>query len=105
VRHPWCKLSILNHGINSVSREELQKSLDRLHVEIEKLEVKDAALKERLDGLISDVESQLKGSGDEQQAATLMGELQKYIEQFETEHPRVTGILNHIMVTLSNMGI
>jgi len=90
-----------------MSREELEESLARLHKEVAKLEEKDGALKERLDGLIHDVERQLHGveDTDAKNAAGVIDDLQKYIEQFETEHPRVTAILNHIMVTLSNMGI
>lgn len=88
-----------------MSNQDLQESLDRLHAEVDKLQAKDELLRQRLDRLISDVERQIEGPEDDQHAATLIGDLQKQIEQFETEHPRVTGILNHIMVTLSNMGI
>ena len=35
----------------------------------------------------------------------LMDSLRESVERFEVEHPRATGILNNIMVMLSNMGI
>jgi len=35
----------------------------------------------------------------------LEGSVTELIEQFEVEHPRITGVLNDLMVTLSGMGI
>jgi hypothetical protein len=31
--------------------------------------------------------------------------MKEAISQFEVEHPRITGILNDLMVALSNLGI
>ena len=35
----------------------------------------------------------------------MLDSLRDHIEQFEVEHPRLTGALNRIMVSLSNIGI
>ena len=35
----------------------------------------------------------------------LLDTVRDYIEQFEVEHPRLTGTLNRVMVALSNLGI
>ena len=88
-----------------MSREEVSKSLDRLRSEINKLDKGDELVKKHVDELIGELEHQLEHSGDPAHKATLIESLRKFVEQFETEHPRVTGILNHIMVTLGNMGV
>lgn len=88
-----------------MSKQDLREALERLHAEIELLGKKDDVLKQRLDALIEEVEQQIAGEGVETDAAGLIEKLQQQVEQFETQHPRVTGILNHIMLTLSNMGI
>jgi hypothetical protein len=58
-----------------------------------------------LQALLADIEHRLDNPDDEARNASLLDELRKSVEQFEVEHPRATGIRNHIMVTLSNMGI
>ena len=88
-----------------MSEQDLYEALERLHAEIERLGEKDAVLKQRLNELIVDVEKQIQGEVDEEQAAGLIDKLQQQVEQFEAQHPQVTGILNQIMLTLSNMGI
>lgn len=88
-----------------MSREEVSRSLERLRSEIDKLDKSDEQVKQHVNELIGDLEHQLEYSGDSTQKATLIESLKRSVEQFETEHPRVTGILNHIMVTLSNMGV
>ena len=88
-----------------MSKHELRDALTQLYAEIEKLQDEDSEVKDRLNELIKDIEEQIEGEGDELHADTLIDKLQLQIEQFETEHPRVTGILNQLMLTLSNMGI
>ena len=88
-----------------MSKQDLRDALERLHTEIESLGEKDELLRQRMDELIVEVEQQIRGEGNEEHAAGLIDKLQQQVEQFEAQHPRVTGILNHIMMTLSNMGI
>lgn len=83
-----------------MSRAQLEQLLTRLRDELATLEREGAAPNPRLDQLIADVQSQL-AEPDE----TLIDELKHRVETFEVEHPRLTSILNDIMVTLSNLGI
>lgn len=87
-----------------MSRAQLEQSLERLRGELETLDA--AGDTTRLRALIDEVESQLDAlESGEDDDGTLVDGLRTQIEQFEVEHPRVTAILNDIMVTLSNMGI
>ncbi len=88
-----------------MSREDLRKSLERLHSELDKLEGDNELARERLKHLVSDLEHQLENPDDAAHRDTLIERLHDFIEQFEVKHPRVTGIANDIMVTLSNLGI
>ena len=88
-----------------MSRDELQKSLDALRAEVEKLEAGDKEARQRLDLLIADIETRLANPGDLEHHETLVENIRDTITEFEVSHPRTTGILNHIMVTLANMGI
>lgn len=93
-----------------MSRAQLEQSLERLRGELEALDAAGGATAAgdttRLRALIDEVESQLDAlESGEDDDGTLVDGLRTQIEQFEVEHPRVTAILNDIMVTLSNMGI
>jgi len=88
-----------------MSRQDLQEAIKRLRTEVENLADDEINAKRRLRDLISDLEQQLKSPGDSAHERSLVSGLQQSIEQFEVEHPRITGVLNHIMVTLANMGI
>jgi hypothetical protein len=88
-----------------MSRQQLEHALERLRHELDDLDEDAVEVDERLRELIDDVEGRLdaleRGDDDD----SLVGTVTHFIEQFEVEHPRVTNILNDIMVTLSNMGI
>ncbi len=85
-------------------QDELRESIEKLRLEIESLDPGDQSSKERLESLVSELERNLSDS-DTEQHETLVQSLREGIEHFEVEHPSITGVLNHIMVTLSNMGI
>ncbi len=84
--------------------QRIRENLERLRAEISKIEEGDATTRDRLNGLIDDIETEIE-SDDETRDQSLPESLQEAITQFETEHPRTTAILNDIMITLSNMGI
>lgn len=88
-----------------MSDEQLRKSLKELRSELERLEAEEAQVRERLDTLISGVETRLEKPGDPDQHQSLIDDVRQSISQFEVSHPRATAILNEIMVTLGNMGI
>ncbi|CAN5658289.1 hypothetical protein BH18PSE1_BH18PSE1_06410 [soil metagenome] len=60
---------------------------------------------ERINRLITDIESQLENRGDQTRHEDLIANVKGAIRHFEVEHPRATAILNDIMVALSNIGI
>ncbi len=86
-----------------MDQEDLTQSLDRLRAEIAKLGDDDEPVKRRMKRLVADLERQIEADDDEDEA--LLESLSGYIEQFEVEHPRLTGALNRILVALSNIGI
>ena len=88
-----------------MDREEMEESLDGLRAQIRKLGKDDEPVKRRMRRLVADLERQLEDSGDSERHGLLLDSLREYIEQFEVEHPRLTGALNRIMVSLSNIGI
>lgn len=87
-----------------MSKAKIAASIESLRAEIDKLEVEDLAAKTRLDALVVELERQL----DKPQDAIAVGledSVKELVDQFEVAHPRITGILNDLMVTLSGMGI
>ena len=66
-----------------MSDEQLRKSLDELRSELERLEAEEAQVKQRLDALISGVETRLDKPGDEALHQSLIQELRQSISQFE----------------------
>jgi hypothetical protein len=75
-----------------MSKENLKEDLDRPDT------------KNKLIALIDNLEQRIKSESDNNDV-NLLENIRDHISNFETEHPRVTAILNDIMVTLSNMGI
>lgn len=91
--------------IEPMSDEKLRQSLDELRSELQRLESEEAQVRERLNALISGVETRLDTPDDTALSQSLTQDLRQSISQFEVSHPRATAILNEIMVTLGNMGI
>lgn len=88
-----------------MSHEELTESLSHLKSEIGRLGDEDRDVRERLEKLVAEVESHLDEPSDEERRQRVDDELRDLIQGFEVEHPKVTGFLNRVMVTLSNLGI
>jgi hypothetical protein len=87
-----------------MSKEKISASIELLRAEIANLKVEDTTAKARLDRLVAELESGLT-EPEPASTATLNESVKELIEQFEVEHPRITGVLNDLMVTLSGMGI
>lgn len=88
-----------------MSREDLQGLLAKLRDEIGEIEGTRGDAHERLTALIGEIEAHMDDHSGDKASTESTPEISGFIEQFELEHPRVTGILNEIMVMLSNMGI
>jgi len=87
-----------------MTHDKLREDLDKLRAEIDNIAADDYKSKEKLNQLITELESRLESS-DEEDNHGITQNVKEAISQFESEHPRATAILNDIMVTLSNMGI
>jgi len=83
----------------------LKESFEKLRAEVDRLDPGDEAGKARLDALLSDLERKLADPGDVEHHRTLTAHVKEAIDTLGVEYPGTTAILNHIMVTLSNMGI
>ncbi len=83
---------------------DLPKLIADLRDEIDQLSDDDVRAKQRLNQLVESLEQRLADPASAEHDK-LVDNVQETIRQFEVEHPRTTGVLNHIMMTLSNMGI
>lgn len=84
---------------------ELQEELKKLRHEVDEIAAGDDRAREQLDLLISDIEKKIEVPSDADHHKNLLRGIKDAIGQFESEHPRATGILNDIMIMLGNMGI
>ena len=87
------------------TQKELLAALEMLRTEVDSLAQDHAPVRKRLDALISDIEGQIGDLDEAKHRAKLHRRLDKLVAQLEAGHPKITDILNRIMVTLSNMGI
>lgn len=87
-----------------MSHSELKQSLERLQAEIEDLRSISGTEKKELEAIIRNISQALE---DDREAGgtDLQEKLNSAIVRLEASHPRLTAVLNDIMVTLSNMGI
>ncbi len=85
--------------------EKLQETLDALRKEIDKLAPDERESKDRLEQLVRKLELKLDRPDDTNHHQSLTDGLSDSLTYFEVSHPRITGVLNDLMMTLSNMGI
>ena len=88
-----------------MSREQLHQSLDALRAALAEFGSEDAEKRARIETLIEALERQIDAPEGAAPNAELNETLPTLVENFEVEHPRLTAILNDLMVTLSGMGI
>lgn len=88
-----------------MTEKQINAALEELRKEIEKLEVGDQTAKEHLASLVENIENRLESPESGEEDHDLVEEMKDAVTQFEVEHPRITGIINDIMMTLSNVGI
>ncbi len=88
-----------------MSKEEVNQSIEALHAEIAQLDTPDTAVREKLLALISDVEKQMQDPDSVAHKEANLQNLPSLIEQFESEHPKVTTTLGRLLNTLSSLGI
>ena len=83
---------------------EINEAIFQLRKEIEGLGDQNPELRARLEALLNELEDRLEAT-DDASHLHLVENMKDTVAQFELEHPRLTGILNELMVTLSNLGI
>lgn len=88
-----------------MSASKLTTAIQELKDQIAALNVDDSAAKLKLNDLVDNLEKKLASPDDAEHHQNVLDEVRDSVETFEIEHPRLTGILNDIMMTLSNMGI
>jgi hypothetical protein len=88
-----------------MSDSELHELIGQLKAEIARLGPEDDEARARLRALVAEVEQRIDPAEEDTADEDLMERLRETVERFEVEHPRATGILNNIMVTLGSMGI
>ena len=88
-----------------MNKEKLVTCLESLRSEVSKLTTDDTLALQHVNRMISDIEHQILNSTVTEHPTTMLKNLQALVEQFEGEHPRMTGVLNEMMLILSNMGI
>jgi hypothetical protein len=88
-----------------MNKEDLQKTLERLRCELSTLGPEAGAVKDRVNSLINDLEQQLQDSDNPMHRATMLARVSVLIEQFESQHPAITGLLDQISTALAGMGI
>lgn len=89
-----------------MSENDITRALADLRQQISELPAADSAIREKMQGLLSDLEQQLGTVADVVEPNNDLAEdIKEAISEFEIEHPRLTGILNDIMIALGNLGI
>ena len=76
----------------------MNETLNKLQEEIKSADL-DAAKKAELESLVE----KLKGENEEKEG--LLADIGRSVEEFESSHPQVTGLLSRISNFLSNSGI
>ena len=84
-------------------QDSLNAKIISLKKELEQISIENSDAKDHINALIEEIEG-IKDQSSEDNTF-IINKLKRSIENFETEHPRATAILNDIMVTLSNIGI
>ncbi len=87
-----------------MSQKDLHQLLSKLRKELDRLE-KDSDAHQELSLLIINIVQQIEGLENKKNKVSLTENVQAQIEKFEVEHPRITSILNDVMMKLTNIGI
>ena len=85
--------------------EDLKKLKKDFDAEISKIEGLDDISREKLDKLVSHVETKLQKPHDPAHHDRLIGHLEDSIHYFEASHPDLTLVMNNMLRLLSNLGI
>ena len=88
-----------------MTEHDLKALLEQLRIELDDLDHGASEKRERLQGLLAALEHRLANPREDNEDEALQDTLSGALTRFEAEHPRITDLLNRIMVSLSAMGI
>lgn len=80
--------------------KEVKRAIEDLSDELKQTPKETGPLEETLDHAQEGIERYTPEA-----VQNLVGTLQRESEEFETEHPRITELINQVMTALSNLGI
>ncbi len=80
--------------------QNVKKSIEDLKLELEQTPKETTAFEEMLEAAKNGVERFTPEAVQE-----LVQILQRESKEFEVEHPRITALINNVMISLSNLGI
>lgn len=86
-----------------MSSSEIENSIASLRSEVAKLSESDVDVKTKLLALIEDMERHVESASSPSSEASR--NVTALIEQFESDHPKVTNALGELLTTLSSMGV
>ena len=86
-----------------MTHSKLKESLQQLQSEVDRLQSVSATEKKELEAVIRNIQKTL--DQEHPFGSELQDSLGSAIARLEASHPRLTAVLNDIMVTLGNMGI
>lgn len=84
-----------------MENKELEKLLEKLHAELEKVNSVDEEGMQLLRGIEQDINELLNQTDRD----TMLGRLREAIQQFEVSHPTLTAMLSEISSILNIAGI
>ena len=87
-----------------MSKEQLYKDLDSLLEEVDSMPL-EAADRQRLHGLISDIERHIDTAEDEEENFEVVDTVEELVARLEADHPSFTGILRRVLNALGSMGV
>ena len=88
-----------------INETQLTQALEKLRREIGALDTADEESRHKLEQLVQDLEQKLENPEDTELHEDLSDRLRDSMLEFEVSYPRLTSIMNDIMMKLSNMGI
>ena len=86
-------------------KQRLQKLLEELQTELGSTDALDDQAKEQLRGIAQEIEGAVGPDEDKGLGSDSMNQLEQAAVGFQSEHPRLAGILAQITDTLSKLGI
>jgi len=96
-------------GAAAMDSRELRETLESLKNELASADKLDAPTRESLEALSAEIHRRLDGTSNPDDSptgeASLTDQLQDYLLEIETEHPKLTRAVNQVAAALANLGI